>query len=124
MPSLIDLILEGRRLERHQPWPRAIVDPAVWSFAAGQLAEGHWTLLGLWGEPETAHMALLDEPASRIAVIRLESMGGRSPSVAHSHPPAMLLERAARDLFGIAPTGLPDRRPWLDHNHWRVCHPL
>lgn len=124
MPSLIDLILEGRRLERHQPWPRAIVDPAVWSFAAGQLAEGHWTLLGLWGEPETVHMALLDEPASRIAVISLETMDGRYPSVAQRHPPAMRLERAARDLFGIEPTGLPDRRPWLDHHRWGVRHPL
>src|SRR3546814_11740362 len=69
-------------------------------------------------------MALLDEPASRIAVISLESMGGRYPSVAQRHPPAMRLERAARDLFGIEPTGLPDRRPWLDHNRWGVCHPL
>src|SRR3546814_5872078 len=69
-------------------------------------------------------MALLDEPASRIAVISLESMGGRYPSVAQRHPPAMSLERAARDLFGIEPTGLPDRRPWLDHNRWGVCHPL
>lgn len=124
VPSLNDLILEGRRIERHRPWPRAVVDPAVWSLAAGQLAEGHWRLLGLWGEPQTAHMALLDEPAGGIAVISVDCMDGRYPSVGQRHPPAMRLERAARDLFGIEPAGLPDRRPWLDHGRWGVRHPL
>ena len=30
-------------------------------------------------------------------------------------PPAIRLERAARDLYGLDPIGLPDTRPWLDH---------
>ncbi|GAB4118492.1 MAG: NADH-quinone oxidoreductase subunit C [Rhodothalassiaceae bacterium] len=124
MPSLIDPIIEGRPVETHRPWPRVVVDPAIWSIAAGQLAEGHLTLLGLWGEPDAVHMALLDEPASRIAVISLENIKGHYPSVAQHHLPAMRLERTARDLFGIEPTGLPDRRPWLDHDRWGIRHPL
>lgn len=124
MPSLMDLIREARAVDRHRPWPRAVVDPAVWRLAAGQLAEGRLTLLGLWGEPETVHMALLDEPTSGIAVISLECVGGRYPSIGQHHPPAIRLERAARDLFGIEPEGLPDHRPWLDHGRWDVRQPL
>jgi Ni,Fe-hydrogenase III large subunit len=124
MPSLIDLILEGRRVERHRPWPRATVDPAIWNFAAGQLTEGHWTLSGLWGEPDAVHMALLDEPTGEIAVISLDTVNGRFPSVGARHAPAMRLERAVRDLFGLVPVGLSDERPWLDHGRWGLHAPL
>jgi Ni,Fe-hydrogenase III large subunit len=34
------------------------------------------------------------------------------------HPPAIRLERAIHDLFGLEPEGLPDTRPWLDHGRW------
>ena len=37
------------------------------------------------------------------------------PSVGRYHPPAIRLERAIRDLYGIEPVGAPDPRPWLDH---------
>ncbi|RUW98368.1 hydrogenase expression protein HypE, partial [Mesorhizobium sp. M2A.F.Ca.ET.037.01.1.1] len=50
--------------------------------------------------------------------------GGRYPSVGQLHPPALRLERAAADLFGLAPQGLPDTRRWLDHGQWGISHPL
>ena len=56
MPSLIDLMLEGRKIQQHSPWPRVVVDAHLWKFAAGALAQGRWGLLGLWGEPTTVHM--------------------------------------------------------------------
>jgi len=124
MPSLKDLLLEGERVREHRPWPRAVVDPALWSFAVGQLAQGHWTMLGLWGEPETVHMALLDEPTGGIGVVSLDCPMGRYPSVSARHPPALRLERAACDLFGLMPKGLPDGRPWLDHGRWGARSPL
>ncbi len=40
------------------------------------------------------------------------------------HPPAIRLERAIRDLFGLEATGAPDTRPWLDLGFWDVRHPL
>jgi Ni,Fe-hydrogenase III large subunit len=40
------------------------------------------------------------------------------------HAPAIRLERALQDLYGIRPGGSPDRRPWLDHGTWGVRHPL
>ena len=124
MPSLDDLIREGRRIQQHRPFPRAVVDPAIWSFAAAQLAAGHWHLLGLWGEASAVHMALLDAPSAAIAVISVDCPDRRFPSVGQAHPPALRLERAAQDLFGLTARGTPDPRPWLDHGRWTLRHPL
>ncbi|RRH97207.1 hydrogenase expression protein HypE [Mesorhizobium tamadayense] len=122
-PALSDLIEAGRRIEHHAPWRRAAVTAKAWSLAVEQLAAGRWSLAGLWGEPDKVHMALLDE-ARDIGVISLDCRGGRYPSVGQHHPPALRLERAAADLFGLAPQGLPDTRRWLDHGQWGVSHPL
>ena len=124
MPALTDAILAGRRVEDHRPWPRAVVDAAAWGFAAGQIAAGDWTLLGLWGDADAVHMALLDERAAAVAVLTLECPDGRFPSVGQTHPAAIRLERAIRDLFGHHPEGTTDARPWLDHGHWGTRHPL
>jgi len=69
-------------------------------------------------------MALLDEAAGDIAVVSLECPEGRFPSLGARHPPALRLERAIRDLFGLRPDGLPDNRPWLDHGRWGVRFPM
>jgi Ni,Fe-hydrogenase III large subunit len=124
MPTLTELIAEGRRVEQHRPWPRAVVELPVWSFAVAQLSAGHWSLLGLWGDAGAVHIALLDEQAGDIGVLSLACPAGHYPSVGQRHPPALRLERAVRDLFGLEPTDLPDPRPWLDHGRWDVRHPL
>lgn len=129
MPALKDLLAEGSPVSSHRPWPRTRLEPARWSFAIAQLAEGNWTLMGLWGErgpsePDTVHMALLDDERGTIGVVSVACEDGRYPSVARFHPPAIRLERALRDLFGLEPEGLPDTRPWLDHGRWGVIHPM
>jgi len=124
MPTLPELIHEGRPIERHRPWPRAVVDPEVWSFAVGELVKGRWTLLGLWGEQGCVHMALLDEPAADIAVITVHCIDRAYPSVGQRHAPAIRLERAIHDLFGLDARGAVDSRPWLDHGRWETRHPL
>jgi Ni,Fe-hydrogenase III large subunit len=98
----------------------------MWREAVEALAAGELGLLGLWGEPACVHMALLDgvDGAAGIGVVSLDCPDGRYPSVGLSHPPALRLERAARDLFGLEPEGLPDARPWLDHGAWGVSRPL
>jgi hypothetical protein len=124
MPSLIDLVLKGRAIQQHRPWPRATVDAAVWEVAAGELAHGRWSLLGLWGEPATVHMAIMDQRAAATAVVSLDCPDRHYPSVGLHHPPALRLERTINDLFGLSADGLPDTRPWLDHNNWGVRCPL
>jgi Ni,Fe-hydrogenase III large subunit len=124
MPSLIDLMLEGREVQQHSPWPRAVVDASVWHFAASELAQGRWSLLGLWGEPLTVHMAIIDGHTAEIAIVSLDCPDRSYPSVSKHHPPALRLERAIHDLFGLSAEGAPDPRPWLDHNRWGMRFPL
>jgi Ni,Fe-hydrogenase III large subunit len=124
MPSLIDLMLEGRQVQEHSPWPRAVVDASVWNFAARELALGRWSLLGLWGEPSTVHMAIMHEHLAEIAIVSLDCPDRSYPSVSKHHPPALRLERTVNDLFGLAAEGLSDTRPWLDHHCWGVRFPL
>ena len=85
---------------------------------------GHWSLLGLWGEPAAVHMAILDERTADIAVISLDCPDRSYPSVGARHPPALRLERTVNDLFGLTAEGLPDPRRWLDHGSWGLRFPL
>jgi Ni,Fe-hydrogenase III large subunit len=124
MPSLIDRILEGREIQQRRPWPRAVVGAHLWRFVANELAQGRISLLGLWGEPAAVHMTIMDEPTTEIATVSLDCPDRSYASIGRHHPPALRLERAAHDLFGLAPQGLPDTRPWLDHNCWGVRFPL
>ena len=116
--------IEGRRVEGHRPWPRIVVSEDGWRFVASQVSTGYWVLLGLWGDTGAVHMAVLDESTGDIAVVSIECPAGRFPSVGALHPPAIRLERALRDLFGLEPVGSPDPRPWLDLGFWGVQHPL
>jgi Ni,Fe-hydrogenase III large subunit len=123
-PSLGELLRAGRAVAGHRPWPRAVVDADAWMLAAECLTQGSVTLLGLWGEADAVHMALLDEPGGGVGVLSLPCPDGQFPSVAELHAPAIRLERAIQDLFGLNAAGLPDARPWLDHGRWGFRHPL
>ncbi len=121
---LTDLVAEGHPVQLHRPWPRAVVDAAGWNAAIIRLAEGQCTLLGLWGETGSVHMALLDAASADIAVVSFGCTDGSYPAVSRRHPPALRPERAIRDLWGLDAIGLPDSRPWLDHGRWGVHRPL
>ena len=120
--TLMDIAKSGRSVAEHRPCPRVVVDKDGWRSAIAVLAEGGTTLLGLWGDANAAHMALLDEASGDRAVLSIE--GQDFPSVGKLHAPAIRLERAIRDLYGLRPVGLPDTRPWLDHGVWGLKHPL
>jgi hypothetical protein len=124
MVSLSDLLSKGRSVAQHRPWPRAVVDADGWRLATDRLMQGHLSLLALWGERSTVHMAVMDRTAPEVAVLSLECPNHSFPSIGLHHPPAIRLERAAHDLFGLSSEGLPDIRPWLDHNTWGVRFPL
>ena len=124
MPTLTDMIEDGRKMGGHRPWSRVIVDAKQWMAIAAQLRDSACTLSGLWGDEAVVHMALLDEAACGMAVLSLPCPDGSFPSVAQMHPPAIRLERTIHDLVGLVPEDAPDPRPWLDHGRWDVRHPL
>ena len=120
----LDSITYGEAAKAHRPWPRVIVTDDGWRQAIEVLANGHCSLLGLWGDAPKVHMALLDEASGDIAVVSYACKSGRFPSVAAHHPPAIRPERTICDLFGLEAVGTPDPRPWLDLGFWDVRHPL
>jgi Ni,Fe-hydrogenase III large subunit len=69
-------------------------------------------------------MALMAENFDDIAVLSYTCKDAQYPSVAARHPPAIRLERAIRDLFGLDAIDAPDTRSWLDLGFWSVRHPL
>jgi Ni,Fe-hydrogenase III large subunit/Ni,Fe-hydrogenase III component G len=121
---LRDVIAEGRTVPEHRPWPRVVVNRETWQRAIDLLHDGRCTLLGLWSEKHSVHLALLDQTGGEPAIVSLACEGGRFPSVGRLHAPAIRLERSMRDLTGLEPEGLPDTRAWLDHGKWPVSHPL
>jgi Ni,Fe-hydrogenase III large subunit len=124
MSALSETLAGGLRVEPQRPWPRVTVAPKIWNFACEQLVKGQLILLGLWGDTDAVHMALLNEEPFDVAVVTLECKDGTFPSVGAVHPPAIRLERTIRDLYGVEPLGLADRRPWLDHGRWGLKHPF
>ncbi len=127
MPTLIDIIPQGETIGGHRPWPRYALTPDAWRHVASEIAAGHAALFGLWGDASTApmvHMAVIEDSTGEIAVVSLACPAGTFPSVGALHPPAIRLERAIHSLYGLAPAGAPDTRPWLDLGFWDVQHPL
>ena len=94
-----------------------------WEQIADGLAAKTSTLLGLWAERECVHICIHD-PATGVSVATLQTPDKSYPSVARKHLPALRMERAIADLFGLKAEGSPDRRPWLDHGKWPVRTPF
>jgi Ni,Fe-hydrogenase III large subunit len=124
MAALKDIADKGRKVEVHRPWPRTIVARDDWQSAVQQLVDAGATMLGLWGDKDSVHLALLEEPSGGIGVLTLECPDGKFPSVAARHPAANRLERTIASLYGLKPVGAPDTRPWLDLGFWGVTQPL
>jgi Ni,Fe-hydrogenase III large subunit len=95
-------------------WTRSVVTRATWQEAGEALRNGQASLLGLWGEPGCAYLAMLRRTRA-CELLRLPCADNRFPSIGRVHPPAIRLERAMRDLAGLEAEGLPDTRPWLLH---------
>jgi len=102
--------------------PRSKVTEDGWNKAADRLAAGEATLLGLWADAPDVHMALLE--GADVALVTYTCGDGRYPSIGAKHAPAIRLERAIGDLFGLDAVGATDARSWLDLGFWDVRYPL
>ena len=71
-----------------------MVGAHLWRFVANELAQGRLGLLGLWGEPSTVHMAIMDEATAEIAIVSLRLPRSQLSFDRRHHPPALRLERA------------------------------
>lgn len=124
MPEILEMTSARSRDFRTGPMPVTKVSRELWQQAAGDLARGHLTLLGLWGDRGSVRMALLNSATKRVGTLRVDARRRVFPSVGQLHAPAQRPERAIQDLFGFVPEGAVDARPWLDHGKWPVTHPL
>ncbi|CAN5347328.1 NADH-quinone oxidoreductase subunit C [soil metagenome] len=124
MTILDAFIARGVPVPALRPWPRVAIDVEAWRDAIAALAAGEIRLASEWGEADTVHMAIAADGDPRVAVLTLACPERRFPSVGASHAPAIRLERAIRDLFGLTPDGLPDGRAWLEHRRWGVVEHL
>ena len=72
MAPLTDIAKTGRKAASHRPWPRAIVGSRrLAACACRSWSRRRATLLGLWGDKDAVHLALLEEPSGAIAVFTL-----------------------------------------------------
>ncbi|MBV9192268.1 MAG: hydrogenase expression protein HypE [Betaproteobacteria bacterium] len=94
-------------------WNSTTVDAQAWIAAGERLRAGDAHLVSLWGEPGLAHMAVAE--SSELRLFHLPCTANRLPSIGRLHAPAIRLERAMRDLFGLDAHDAADRRPWLSH---------
>src|SRR5262249_18517040 len=122
MSWLNKLTQEGGPTDLQRPLQRVLVDRETWEHAIRRLAEGQVGMLGLWGEPGVVHLAL--QKNGRIGVRSFPCPDQRFPSIGRLYPPALRLERALHDLYGLEAEGSPDRRHWLDHGRWGMRQPL
>jgi Ni,Fe-hydrogenase III component G len=99
--TLTDIAKGGTKAEAHRPFSRVIVTSEGWRRAVQELVEARATLLGLWGDTGAVHLALIEEPSAEIVVLTLPCPDSKFPSVGALHPPAIRLERAIRDLYGL-----------------------
>ncbi len=123
MISLQATMRGGRAVQDSRPWPRHVIDQTGWLRVIREISKGHGDMLDLWSDGVDVHMLILDHESSDIGIVTIECPNGRFPSAGHMHPPALRLERAIRDIYGIDADGSSDERKWLDHGRWGVRRP-
>ncbi|CCG42086.1 hydrogenase large subunit [Magnetospirillum molischianum] len=122
--SLVAFLAEAETVEGSHPYPRVRLDRVGWQSLVARLAGSEWCLMAEWGEQDEVHVALRDEREGDIRIVSHRCVDRRFVAIGTVRPAAIRLERAIRDLWGLEPEGLDDRRPWFDHGRWPSRQPL
>jgi Ni,Fe-hydrogenase III large subunit/Ni,Fe-hydrogenase III component G len=118
----LDIVLE--RLGGAVPAWAAEVDASRWRAGCAEVAREGGRLVAVWGSERSAgprfavHAALMVQPG--LVVLTMPAADGATfPDVSDVFPAANRMQRAVRDLLGIAPAPPADTRKWLRHSAWR-----
>lgn len=122
---------DGTRLPANVTARRVVVDAAQWTASAQSLHERGARLLALWGADDRDCDGMFRVFAAfllpaQVVVLAHAMLAGTPvyPSLTHWFPVADRLQRAVRDLLGVAADD-GDTRPWLRHGGWpEDCFPL
>jgi len=115
-------LIRAGRAETCHPWFRRTLTQAAWRQLADALAADKLPLLGLWADTVQVHALFLDGKEPLLASVDVDA--GVYPALSPVRPAAAWFERAIHDLFGHAPEGGTDLRPWLDHGRWPQERPM
>lgn len=81
-------------------------------------------LIGLWADTVQVHALFLDEARMTAHLASVPVEDGQYLALSPVRPGSAWAERMIHDLWGHRAEGAGDERPWLDHGHWPLTHPL
>ena len=126
MGDLFDT-LDAQRLPGAVPAAIARKDEVGWIEAARAVRDGGGRLVALWGADHrdadgafSVFAAYDVAPGLLVAELPVPASHPSYPGVAGLYPAATRMQRALRDLLGLAADDLEDPRPWLRHGAWRA----
>ncbi|MGE0417739.1 MAG: nickel-dependent hydrogenase large subunit [Acetobacteraceae bacterium] len=117
-------LIQSAPAEVCRPWLRHLLDRASWQALAQALAADPLRLMGMWANTTQIHALFLDETTMAAMVASCPVEAGAYPALSPVRPGAAWYERMIQDLWGHHAEAGHDARPWLDHGHWLLTHPL
>lgn len=118
------LTQSGIAAQSHAAMPPCLSIPVgQWGAMATLARKAGLRLVAVWatqeGEAFTVHAAFAHKDHGyALTKTILETGASEFPSITPDYVAAARMERVIHDLYGLAPGGHPDLRPWLKHEHW------
>jgi Ni,Fe-hydrogenase III large subunit/Ni,Fe-hydrogenase III component G len=115
----------SKPLAGEAPASFARVTPAQWTEAARSVHEGGGRLVALWGADRrdagqafSVYAAYATRDGLTVLDLHVPEANPAYPDLSGLFMPAARMQRAIRDLLGLAADGADDERPWLRHGAW------
>jgi Ni,Fe-hydrogenase III large subunit/Ni,Fe-hydrogenase III component G len=122
--EIADLGLKVSRMNASFPISCATLTGSEWESSALSIAENHGRLITLWGSEKRKGKyvisAVYEMNDGQLLWLDLPLPKGsqKFPDISTFFPAAVRMQRAIRDLLGLAADGAKDGRPWLSHGAW------